>query len=162
VVLLVCGEASFMKGASYFKRVRAAAASLRRVRVFFPGYLDASAKKAHSRLAQLFVSPSVHESYGLNIVEAMQAGLPVLASDHYGVHDILDEACGIVVPYTSLAAAPRLLAAALDEVLGAPGRGRLAEMGRCARARADAMPFSRAADAVLAACREVLSEKTTR
>jgi glycosyltransferase involved in cell wall biosynthesis len=153
VALLICGDASFMKGAAYFRRVRAAAASLRRVRVFFPGYLDAAAKKAHSRLAQLFVSPSVHESYGLNIVEAMQAGLAVLASDHYGVHDILDESCGLVVPYTSLAAAPRLLAAALEDVLGAPGR--LAEMGRCARARAAGMPFSRAADAVLAACREV-------
>jgi glycosyltransferase involved in cell wall biosynthesis len=153
VVLLICGEASFMKGAAYFRRVRAAAAALRRVRVFFPGYLDASAKKAHFRLAQLFVSPSVHESYGLNLVEAMQAGLAVLASDHYGVREILDESCGLVVPYPSVAVAPRLLADALESFWSK--NGRLSGMGLRARARAEAMPFSRAAEAVLTACREV-------
>ena len=156
VVLLICGEASFMQGAAYFRRVRAAAAALRRVRVFFPGYLDAAAKKAHFRLAHLFVSPSVHESYGLNLVEAMQAGLAVLASDHYGVREILDESCGLVVPYPSLAAAPRLLAEALEGAWGEDGR--LSGLGRCARQRAAAMPVSRAADAVLTACREVRAD----
>jgi glycosyltransferase involved in cell wall biosynthesis len=155
VALLICGEASFMRGAAYCRRVRAAAAALRRVRVFFPGYLDAAAKKAHFRLAQLFVSPSVHESYGLTLVEAMQAGLAVLASDHYGVREILDESCGLVVAYPSLAAAPRRLAEALEAAWGEDGR--LAAMGRRARERAASMPFSRAADAVLAACREVLA-----
>jgi glycosyltransferase involved in cell wall biosynthesis len=153
VALLICGEASFMQGAAYFRRVRALAAALRRVRVFFPGYLDAVAKKAHFRLAHLFISPSVHESYGLNIVEAMQAGLAVLASDHYGVREILDESCGLVVPYPSLAAAPRRLAEALQAACGSDGR--LRDMGLCARKRAAAMPFSRAADAVLTECREV-------
>jgi glycosyltransferase involved in cell wall biosynthesis len=152
VVLLVCGEASFMQGAAYTRRVRAAAAGLRRVRVFFPGYLDAAAKKAHFRLARLFVSPSVHESYGLNIVEAMQAGLAVLASDHYGVHDILDESCGRVVPYPSLAEAPARLAQALESAWGE--NGRLEAMGRAAAARAAAMPFAKAADAVRLACEE--------
>jgi glycosyltransferase involved in cell wall biosynthesis len=153
VALLICGEASFMKGAAYFRRVRSAATALRQVRVFFPGYLDAAAKKAHFRLAQLFVSPSVHESYGLNLVEAMQAGLAVVASDHYGVREILDESCGLVVPYPSLAAAPRRLAEALEISWGE--NGNLPRMGRCARERAAAMPFSRAADAVLTACQEV-------
>ncbi|MBI5241320.1 MAG: glycosyltransferase family 4 protein [Elusimicrobia bacterium] len=154
-VLLVCGEASFMQGAAYCRRVRAAAAGLRRVRAFFPGYLDPAAKKAHFRLARLFISPSVHESYGLNIVEAMQAGLAVLASDHYGVHDILDASCGRVVPYPSLAEAPQRLARALESACGE--NGRLAAMGRAAAARAAAMPFAGAADAVLRACGEVLA-----
>jgi glycosyltransferase involved in cell wall biosynthesis len=154
LVLLVCGEASFMQGAAYCRRVRAAAAGLRQVRAFFPGYLDPAAKKAHFRLARLFVSPSVHESYGLNIVEAMQAGLAVMASDHYGVHDILDESCGLVVPYPSLAEAPGRLARALGSAWA--DEGRLGAMGRAAAARAAAMPFSGAADAVLRACREVL------
>lgn len=144
-----------MQGAAYHRRVRAAAAALRRVRVFFPGYLDSAAKKAYFRLAQLFVSPSVHESYGLNIVEAMQSGLAVLASDHYGVRDILDESCGLIAPYPSLAEAPRGLAGALQQALG--DGERLARMGWASRARASGMPFSRAADAVLAACREVLA-----
>ena len=52
------------------------------------------------------MSPSVHESYGLNVVEALRAGLPVLASDHYGVRDILKDEYGVRVPYGSLATAP--------------------------------------------------------
>jgi glycosyltransferase involved in cell wall biosynthesis len=155
VVLLICGEASFMQGAAYCRRVRAAAKGLRQVRAFFPGYLDPAAKKAHFRLARLFVSPSVHESYGLNIVEAMQAGRAVLASDHYGVHDILDESCGLVVPYPSLAEAPGRLARALESLLAADGR--LEAMGRAAAARAAAMPFAKAAETVRRACEEVLS-----
>ncbi|MDD5628622.1 MAG: hypothetical protein PHU21_06130, partial [Elusimicrobia bacterium] len=66
-----------------------------------------------------------------------------------------DESCGLVVPYPSLAAAPRRLAEALDAACGE--NGRLLSMGRCARERAAAMPFSRAADAVLRACQEVLA-----
>jgi glycosyltransferase involved in cell wall biosynthesis len=154
VALLVCGEAAFMQGAAYLRRVRSAAASLHHVRVFFPGYLDAKAKRAYFQLAQLFVSPSVHESYGLNLVEAMQAGRAILASDHYGVREILDESCGRIVPYARLADAPRGLAEALDSALR--DRAGLARMGENSRARAAAMPFSRAADAVLAACRELL------
>jgi len=154
LVLLICGEAAFMRGAAYQRRLRLAAGALRRTRVFFPGYLDAAGKSAHFRLARLFVSPSVHESYGLNVVEAMQAGLPVLASDHYGVHELLDADCGRVVSYASLAEAPRRLAEALAELL--PQEERLARRGELARKRAAGMPFARAADAVLAACRESL------
>jgi len=155
VVLLVCGEAAFMQGASYQRRVRAAAERLRRVRVFFPGYLDASAKKSYFQLAHLFVSPSIHESYGLNVVEAMQAGLAVLASDHYGVHEILDDGCGRVVPYPVLTEAPRRLAESLAELLA--DRARLERMGRRARERVAGMPFAHAAEAVLEACREVMA-----
>ena len=156
VVLLICGESAFMRGASYFKRVRAAAERLRGVRVFFPGYLDAPAKKAHLSLAHLFVSPSVHESYGLSVAEAMQAGLAVLASDHYGVQEMLDAGCGRVVSYAPLSGAPAGLAAALEELLADPEG--LRRMGRLARERAAGMTFGRAADTVLETCREVLSK----
>lgn len=154
LALLICGEAAFMQGEAYNRRVRAAAGRLKRTRVFFPGYLDAPAKQAHFALAHLFVSPSIHESYGLTVAEAMRAGLAVLASDHYGVREMLDEDCGRVVSYGRLAHAPQRLAEALSGLLRE--RGRLAGMGRCARERIAAMPFSRAADAVLATCQEVV------
>lgn len=145
--LFVCGEPAFMQGERYARLVRREAGLLRRVRVFFPGYLDAQAKRAYFKLAQLFVSPSVHESFGLNVVEAMNAGLPVLASDHYGVRDVLPDDCGRRVPYPSLPEAPAALAAALKGLLADPEA--LAAMGRRARARAEAMPFQKAADRVL-------------
>lgn len=147
VCLLIAGEPAFMQGRAYVARVRRAASRLKSVRVFFPGYLSEPEKRAFLRAGDLFVSPSVHESYGLNIVEAMRAGLPILASDHYGVKDILAPGCGRVAPYPSLREAPAALAEAFAEMTRE--RAALKEMGRRARAAAEAMPFSRAADALL-------------
>jgi glycosyltransferase involved in cell wall biosynthesis len=144
--LFICGEPAFMMGQAYGRKVRAAAAKLKQVKVVFPGYLDAAAKRAYFRLGTLFVSPSVHESYGLNVVEAMHAGLPVLASDHYGVRDTLPPDAGRLVHYPTPKKAPPLLAAALLDMLADPEK--LKAMGEAARAAASAMPFSSAADAV--------------
>ncbi|OGR95640.1 MAG: hypothetical protein A2V88_14345 [Elusimicrobia bacterium RBG_16_66_12] len=149
VKLFICGEPAFMMGQSYHRKVRQAAARLKQVKVVFPGYLDAGAKRTYLRLPDLFVSPSIHESYGLNVVEAMHAGLPVLASDHYGVRDTLPADAGRLVHYPSPKKAPPLLAAALVEMMS--DRGRLKKMGEAARAAASAMPFSDAAEAVRAA-----------
>jgi glycosyltransferase involved in cell wall biosynthesis len=148
VALFICGEAAFMQGRAYERRVKDLAERLGAVRVFFPGYLAAQEKRAFFKLARLFVSPSLHESYGLNVVEAMDAGLPILASDHYGVRDLLDESFGVRVPYSSASRAPAELAHALDALLKDPER--LAIMGRRARERAAAMPFSKASERVLA------------
>lgn len=151
VCLFVCGEPAFMRGAAYGRRVRRAAERLRRFRVFFPGYLSAWEKAAYFRLGDLFVSPSLHESYGLTLVEAMQAGLPVLASDHYGVDEILDPAYGRKVSYERAGERAGNLAAALEELLA--DKTRLVAMGRKAREAASRMEFSGAArrllDAVL-------------
>ncbi len=146
VRLFICGEPAFMMGQAYHKKVKAAAARLKQVKVVFPGYLDAEGKRVHLSLADLFVSPSVHESYGLNVVEAMHAGLPVLASDHYGVRDTLPPEAGRLVHYPSPKKAPPLLAAALLEMIS--DRERLKTMGAAAREAAEAMPFSAAAEAV--------------
>ncbi|MBI4371561.1 MAG: glycosyltransferase [Elusimicrobia bacterium] len=142
----LCGEPAFMRGVPYMRRVRRAAARLRRVRVFFPGYLDAASKRAYLRLPDLFVSPSIHESYGLNVVEAMAAGLPVLASDHYGARDSLPPEAGRLIPFRDPAKAPPLLAGALLEMMS--DRTRLKAMGAAAAAAAKGMPFSTAAETI--------------
>jgi len=149
VRLFVCGEPAFMMGQAYHKKVRQAAARLKQVKVVFPGYLDASSKRVYLQLPNLFVSPSVHESYGLNVVEAMHAGLPILASDHYGVRDVLPADAGRLVHYPTPKKAPPLLAEALLALM-ADVEG-LKKMGKAAREAAEAMPFSAAADAVRAA-----------
>jgi glycosyltransferase involved in cell wall biosynthesis len=146
-VLFVCGEAAFMMGQAYLRRVRRAAARLKRARVVFPGYLSAAEKPEHFALAHVFVSPSVHESYGLNVVEALRAGLPVLASDHYGVRDILKDEYGVRVPYGSLALAPERLAGAVEALMN--DKQRLRKMGVAAAEAAAAMTFESAADSIL-------------
>lgn len=155
VRLFICGEPAFMMGQSYHRKVKQAAARLKQVKVVFPGYLDPAAKRAYLRLPNLFVSPSIHESYGLNVVEAMSAGLPVLASDHYGVRDILPTDAGRMVHYPSPSKAPPLLAAALSDLMSDPEK--LKSMGKEARAAAEAMPFSAAAEGVKLAALGLLS-----
>lgn len=144
--LFICGEPAFMMGQAYGRKVRAAAAKLKQIKVVFPGYLDAAAKRAYFHLGNLFISPSIHESYGLNVVEAMHAGLPVLASDHYGVRDTLPSDAGRLVHYPTPKKAPPLLAAALLDMIA--DREKLKKMGEAARVAASAMPFASAADAV--------------
>ena len=146
--LFVCGEPAFMRGASYARKIRSLARRLRRARVVFPGYLAAERKRAHFQLADLFVSASIHESYGLTVVEAMQAGLPVLASDHYGVREALDESYGRVVRYGGRRP-EQALAGALSELLQDPVR--LKRMGGLAREAAAGMDFARSAERVRSA-----------
>ncbi len=155
VRLFICGEPAFMMGQAYHKKVKAAAARLKQVKVYFPGYLDAAAKRSYLRLPHVFVSPSIHESYGLNVVEAMHAGLPILASDHYGVRDTLPPEAGRLVHYPSPKKAPPLLAAAILDLM--LNRASLEKMGKAARAAAEAMPFSAAAEAVRLAALGMLS-----
>ncbi|MDE2291614.1 MAG: glycosyltransferase family 4 protein [Elusimicrobia bacterium] len=147
VCAFLCGETAFMRGEAYGRRVRRAAERLRRFRVFFPGYLDPAAKQAYFRLADLFVSPSLHESYGLTVVEGLQAGLPVLASDHHGVDETLRPDYGRAVPYGEPAARARRMAEALGELLA--DRPVLRAMGEKAREAARGMDFGRSAEELL-------------
>lgn len=152
--LLLCGEPAFMRGRTYLRQLRRAVGRLRRTRVFFPGYLSAMEKMAYFRIADLFVSPSIHESYGLSVVEALRAGLPVLASDHSGVEEILGPAFSRVVVYGGRAGGflswlgrrgdiPERLAGAVEELLDSPRT--LVDMGQAARAAGLGMSFETAA-----------------
>ncbi len=51
--------------------------------------------------ADLFVFSSLRDTTGNVILEALSTGLPVIGLDHQGVHDVLDESCGIRVPVTT-------------------------------------------------------------
>ncbi len=80
--------------------------------------------------ADVYAFPSRHEGLAVAPIEALAAGLPVVASDARGAADVVGDA-GLVVPTGDAAA----LAGAIGELLADPGRR--AELGRRARARAD-------------------------
>ncbi|WP_406831125.1 glycosyltransferase family 4 protein [Pedococcus sp. KACC 23699] len=78
------------------------------------------------RAAEVFVLPSRWEARALVVQEAMAAGLPVVAADTGGLHDLVDGA-GVLVPVGD---APGF-ARAVESVLGDPERrGRLSQQGR--------------------------------
>ena len=101
-------------------------------RVRFAGPVDAAGKAVRLATADAFALVSLHEGFGLVYLEAMNAGLPVVAGDAGGQTDLLrHEDDALLVPPsdpTALAAALRRLAD--DGAL----RRRLATAGRSAAA----------------------------
>jgi phosphatidylinositol alpha-mannosyltransferase len=70
------------------------------------------------RASEIAIAPATgQESFGISIVEAMAAGIPVVASDIAGYREVIrDRADGLLVPAADAGA----LAAAIRDVLGDP------------------------------------------
>ena len=81
--------------------------------------------------ADLFCLPSLWESFGYVLLEAMAARVPVVASAVEGIPEVVSKQCGVFVP----PAEPQALARALTETLR--GTAQLAHMADAARARVE-------------------------
>ncbi|MGH9557893.1 MAG: glycosyltransferase family 4 protein [Bryobacteraceae bacterium] len=92
--LFICGDAAFMQGRRYLEKLHRLAARLRRTRVVFPGHVTGERKRAFFALADLYIFPSRHESYGLTLLEALAAGLPAVCLDHLGARSVMREEFG--------------------------------------------------------------------
>lgn len=71
--------------------VEAAFAGFGTGRVTFAGGLPGGALPAVYAAADLYVWPAVNEAYGMAMLEAQAAGLPVIAGDDGGVRDVVRE-----------------------------------------------------------------------
>ncbi len=60
-------------------------------RVHFKGLVSGAAKQALLHQASVFVLSSFSEGFPVSVLEAMQAGCPVIISDHTGIHDLMLE-----------------------------------------------------------------------
>lgn len=88
--VFIAGAPAYMKGRRYERRLRRLASRLP-CPVEFTGHVTGHAKAALLQRADLFVSPSFHESYGLTIAEAEAAGCPVISHQHHGARgEIVD------------------------------------------------------------------------
>lgn len=84
--------------------------------VSFTGGLDKSSVREELAKASVFAFPSRREGFGLALVEAMAAGLPIVATDVGGISEVVGENSGILVPSEDT----DLLAEALVRVLTKP------------------------------------------
>lgn len=104
-----------------------------RSRVIFHGNQDHTQLMSHYRSAYVFVNPSLSDAFPLTVVEAMAAGLPVVASSVGGVPEaVVDGVTGMLVRADDADA----IASALRAILGEPPLR--ARMAQAARARAEA------------------------
>jgi glycosyltransferase involved in cell wall biosynthesis len=67
--------------------------------IVWAGFLQADWKSSALRDADVFVLPSYSENFGVSVVEAMGAGLPVVISDQIGISPEINRAgAGLVTP----------------------------------------------------------------
>ncbi|MBA7653880.1 Sucrose synthase [subsurface metagenome] len=79
----------------------------------------------------VYVQPSVVEGFGIEVLEAMAHGRPVIASEGAGASDLVDDSIGFVVPIRS----PEAIAERLNLLKSMPHYG-LMQMGQRARRKA--------------------------
>jgi glycosyltransferase involved in cell wall biosynthesis len=125
------------------------------------GYVTESDRAALYGLATVFAFPSFYEGFGLPPLEAMAAGLPVVASHAGAVGEVVGDAGILTDPYRpselSDALAAVLDSASLAELYAERGRKRAAafDWDSCAKKTEDAifrvlgLPAGRQADAII-------------
>jgi glycogen(starch) synthase len=126
-------------------------------RVTFLGFVDHEVVPALLRRADMLVLPSRYEELGTAMVEAMQSGVPVVATRTGGIPGVVqDGVSGRLVEPGDVDG----LARALDDLLADPGqRRRLGERGRH---RTVEFRWDRLAVQVLDVYRSALRERTAR
>ncbi len=110
----------------------------------FMGYMKGEALAQAYASADVFVFPSALETFGLVVVEAMAAGLPVVASRVGGVADVVDEGrTGYTFEVGDIAGLVDGVRQTVQD------RARMAQMGRDARAFAETQSWPAMMDEVV-------------
>jgi len=118
-------------------------------RVLLAGRVTGAELAALHGTAAVLAYPSLYEGFGLPPLDAMLAGVPVVASTAGSLPEVLGDAALLVEPTDT-----RALASALDRVLGDPALA--ADLAARGRERAAAYSWARTADLTRAVYREAL------
>ncbi len=123
-------------------------------RVRLLGELPSSSVRDEYRSADIFCLPSLQEGFGIAFLEAMAAGLPVVACRAGAAPEVIEDGkTGLLCEPGSVTS----LARSLRRLATSPGLRR--EMGERGRRRADRHGWPRIAGRFLASCRRLLRRR---
>lgn len=144
----------FVGNGALEEELKANAALAEQGRIVFLGFQNQSVMPTIYALADLIVLPSLSETWGLCINEAMNMARPVVVSSHVGcAHDlVIPGQTGWIFP----AGEQDALRSALSDALSNPAR--LKTMGLAARARIDCYSYSEASLGLMEALRTVMPQ----
>lgn len=141
-------------GSGHEGTVRAASEQLgSRDRVEFVSGLDDAQLRSVYQRSDMFVLPSLSEGFGLPPLQAMAAGIPVIASDLPVMHEVLGDAAVYVDPYSPVA-----IANAMTRMMPGPELNRLVKSGR---EQASRYSWRTAAEQTLNVYRRVVESRGT-
>jgi glycosyltransferase involved in cell wall biosynthesis len=120
----------------------------------FMGYMRGEALSQVYASADIFVFPSSLETFGLVVVEAMAAGLPIVSSQVGGIPDVVEEGItGYTFPIGDIAG----MQAGIEKI--SQNRETMKAMGKAARAYAEKQSWEHMMDEVLAHYERILAER---
>jgi glycosyltransferase involved in cell wall biosynthesis len=117
--------------------------------VLFPGFVSEDEKALWYTAADLFAYPSLYEGFGLQLLEAMACGTPVVASNSSSLPEVIGDA-GVLVEPNDMAGLVR----AIDDLLH--DETRRARLRKAGLARAATFSWQRMAEQTVRVYREVL------
>jgi len=148
VVIVICGG----DWGNERKRLAALAAELGvRDRVRFLGHVPQDQMPRTYAWSDVFVYPSLCETFGLPLLEAMAAGVPVVASDVTSIPEVCGGAAVLVDPADS-----RTVAEAISQILG--DQALSADLRARGRARAESMTWAATARRTMSIAKLVVAD----
>jgi glycosyltransferase involved in cell wall biosynthesis len=93
---------------SLVRRIRTSEGRHRGLSVELPGVVSSARLYAYYRLADVFLSASEHEGFGMPLAEAMAFGVPVVAAPHGAVPETLGDSGVLLREWSSLQAADEI------------------------------------------------------
>lgn len=139
-------------GSDDLARAIASQPPLIRTRIIRRGWVDVATRATLLRGASVFAYPSLYEGFGFPPLEAMQAGVPVVATNAGSLPEVLADAAVLVDPGDPIA-----LAAAIDRLLSNPCDA--VDLAARGRKLVEAMTWDASGDAMLAAYRSVVARR---